>query len=93
MKGMVMKNATTTKKGSKGMATKNEKAAKAASKKIDQKVGSELTRKYKDRDHVVKVLKDGFQYEGETFRSLTAIAKKVTGAASINGRKFFGAGN
>jgi len=53
------------------------------------KPGSVLRREYKGRVIVVRVLPRGFEYEGEVFRSLTAIAQKVTGA-HWNGVSFFG---
>jgi hypothetical protein len=37
----------------------------------------------------VKVLADGFEYERETYRSLSAVAKAVTGS-HWNGLLFFG---
>lgn len=51
--------------------------------------GTILTRSYKGRTLQVQVRADGFQFEGETFKSLTAIAKQVTGA-HWNGFAFFG---
>ena len=36
-----------------------------------------------------KVLADGFEYLGERYRSLTAVAKAVTGS-HMNGFRFFG---
>ena len=53
------------------------------------KPGSVLRREYKGRAIVVRVLPRGFEYEGEVYRSLTAIAQKVTGA-HWNGVSFFG---
>lgn len=53
------------------------------------KPGSVLRREYKGRAIVVRVLPRGFEYEGEAYRSLTAIAQKVTGA-HWNGVSFFG---
>ena len=50
--------------------------------------GSILTRRYKDRDIVVKVLPKGFECEGEVYRSLSAVAKAVTGK-HWNGYHFF----
>lgn len=47
-----------------------------------------LTRRYKGRDIEVMVLEDGFEFEGTTFRSLSAVAKKVTGS-HWNGFAFF----
>ncbi|MBC7835953.1 MAG: DUF2924 domain-containing protein, partial [Phycisphaerales bacterium] len=51
--------------------------------------GTILRREYKGRDIVVRVLEDGFEHDGETYRSLSAIAKAVTGA-HWNGPLFFG---
>lgn len=52
--------------------------------------GTILTRVYKGREHRLKVLADGFEYEGETFRSLTAAAKRATGYPSIAGTDWWG---
>lgn len=51
--------------------------------------GTILRRDYKGRTILVTVLDKGFEFEGEFFRSLSAIAKHVTGA-HWNGRLFFG---
>jgi len=48
-----------------------------------------LERQYKGRTIVVKVLADGFEFEGERYASLTAVAKAVTGK-HWNGFHFFG---
>lgn len=53
------------------------------------KPGSVIRREYKGRPIVVRVLPRGFEYEGEVYRSLTAIARKITGA-HWNGVSFFG---
>jgi len=53
------------------------------------KPGAVLRREYKGRAIIVRVLPRGFDYEGEVYRSLTAIAQKVTGA-HWNGVSFFG---
>lgn len=52
--------------------------------------GSAIMREYKGRTLRVVVLadNDGFEFEGERFRTLSAIAKKVTGS-HINGFRFF----
>jgi hypothetical protein len=52
------------------------------------KPGAVLRREYKGRAIVVRVLPRGFEYEGEVYRSLTAIAQKITGA-HWNGVSFF----
>lgn len=53
--------------------------------------GAVLTREYKGRTISVTVLDEGFEYEGEVYRSLTAVAKAITGT-HWNGFHFFGLG-
>ncbi|MCO6435719.1 MAG: DUF2924 domain-containing protein [Phycisphaerae bacterium] len=52
-------------------------------------IGSQITRKYKGRTIAVTALADGFEYLGDRYRSLTAVAKAITGS-HINGFRFFG---
>ena len=54
--------------------------------------GSLITKVYRGRRLVVRVLERGFEYEGTEYRSLSAIAQKVTGT-KWNGRLFFGIAN
>lgn len=51
--------------------------------------GTLLTRRLGDRQIVVKVLREGFEYESRQYRSLSAIAREVTGTR-WNGLLFFG---
>jgi hypothetical protein len=51
--------------------------------------GTLLTRRLGDRQIVVKVLAEGFEYESRHYRSLSAIAREVTGTR-WNGLLFFG---
>ena len=51
--------------------------------------GALLTRKLGTRQIVVQVLEDGFEYESRRYRSLSAIAREVTGTR-WNGLLFFG---
>ena len=50
--------------------------------------GSILTRRYKGRTLQVEVLDHGFAFDGQVYRSLSAVAKAVTGA-HCNGYLFF----
>jgi hypothetical protein len=50
--------------------------------------GAVLTRSYKGRTLRVQVLTRGFLYAGETYSSLSAVAKAVTGS-HCNGYLFF----
>jgi hypothetical protein len=53
--------------------------------------GALLTRTYKGRSIQVKVLDKGFEYEGQKYRSLSAVTRAVTGC-HWNGFHFFGVG-
>lgn len=50
--------------------------------------GTILVRKYKGRDLQVKVLENGFEYQGDVYKSLSAVAKHITGS-HCNGFLFF----
>ena len=51
--------------------------------------GTVITREYHGETVAVTVLDNGFEYEGQVYRSLTAVAKAVTGS-HWNGYHFFG---
>src|SRR5213592_3850314 len=51
--------------------------------------GTELSRVYRDRRILVQVVAGGFEYEGQRYRSLSAVARQVTGTR-WNGLVFFG---
>jgi hypothetical protein len=51
--------------------------------------GAILTRRYKGQNIEVTVLRDGFEYGGKPYRSLSAVAKAITGS-HCNGYTFFG---
>ena len=51
--------------------------------------GTRLMRDYQGVAHEVTVLSDGFGYRGHLYKSLSAIAREITGTR-WNGPKFFG---
>jgi len=51
--------------------------------------GTRLVREWNDNRYEVTVQRDGFEFEGKTYRSLTAITKVITGT-HWNGPSFFG---
>ena len=53
------------------------------------KVGSIIVREYQGKLHEVLVVPDGFCWQGQTFASLSTIARRITGT-SWNGPRFFG---
>ena len=53
------------------------------------KTGTTLVRQWRGHTHAVFVRENGFEYEGERYRSLSVIAKRITGA-HWSGPRFFG---
>jgi len=53
------------------------------------KPGTHLMREWNGRTYQVEVTSDGFVLDGSTYRSLSAIAKRITGA-HWSGPRFFG---
>lgn len=51
--------------------------------------GAQLLRTWNGVTHRVDVVEDGYRYRGETYGSLSAIAKRITGA-HWSGPRFFG---
>ena len=51
--------------------------------------GALIRREYRGRTIVVRVLPNGFDFDGTVYRSLSAVARAVTGA-NWNGYLFFG---
>jgi hypothetical protein len=53
------------------------------------KPGTEIVREYQGERHTVVITREGFQWQGNHYPSLTAIARVITGT-SWNGPRFFG---
>ena len=53
------------------------------------KLGCQIIREHKGIEHRVTVIDGGFQWNGRTFTSLSAVAKTITGT-NWNGYRFFG---
>lgn len=51
--------------------------------------GTRLLRDWNGKTHVVDLVENGYLYEGERYRSLSAIARRITGA-HWSGPRFFG---
>jgi hypothetical protein len=51
--------------------------------------GTRLVREWHGKTHIVDVLKDGVSYQGRTYRSLSEVARAITGAR-WSGPRFFG---
>lgn len=51
--------------------------------------GTKLVREFKGKRYSVTVIQNGYEYNGKKYKSLSAIANKITGTR-WNGKKFFG---
>ena len=81
-----------TKKAKKGDTTKPKRPIGARDPRLP-KAGTTIERPYKGKKHIVRVLNEGFEYNGKPFRSLSAVAMAITGAKAINGYLFFQLGD
>lgn len=69
---------------------KEPDAAKSAkTKSNDLKPGVRLVREWNGRIHTVEVIEGGFVWEGRVYKSLSAVARRITGAR-WSGPRFFG---
>jgi hypothetical protein len=71
------------------MARELAKGASSFDPSIVPKTGTTLVRQWRGHPHTVLVREDGFEYEGQHYRSLTVIAERITGA-HWSGPRFFG---
>jgi Protein of unknown function (DUF2924) len=64
---------------------------KAARKRVANGpvVGTRLVREFRGREYTIAVLTDGFEWEGRRYKSLSAVARAITGTR-WNGLTFFG---
>jgi hypothetical protein len=65
----------------------NVPIAPKPTKKLDP--GSKLMREWNGKTHMVSVIEEGFVYKDKVWKSLSAIAKDITGA-HWSGPRFFG---
>jgi Protein of unknown function (DUF2924) len=72
------------------LAAASEKGARSVDPGLVLKAGSTLVRQWRGLTHTVLVSENGFEYEGQRYRSLTVIAERITGA-HWSGPRFFGA--
>jgi hypothetical protein len=56
---------------------------------IRPKIGTRYVREYGGKLHEVTVLETGYEYQGRGYRSLTEVAKSITGT-KWSGPVFFG---
>jgi len=71
------------------LARASEKATIAVDPGLLLKAGTTLVRQWRGHTHTVLIHQDGFEHEGQRYRSLTAIAERIT-EAHWSGPRFFG---
>jgi hypothetical protein len=71
------------------LAAEFEKGARSFDPDIVVKTGATLVRQWRGHTHTVLAREDGFEYDGQRYRSLTVIAERITGA-HWSGPRFFG---
>ena len=69
--------------------TMDEKGDLAKARTVRLKAGAKLVREWRGETHDVLVLEDGFQWRGQHWRSLSAIASEISGT-HWSGPRFFG---
>lgn len=68
---------------------RDSKTANTQRKIAKPPIGTVLVKEYLGVEHRIRVLPDGFDYSGQKFKSLSAVAFKITGT-HWNGPRFFG---
>jgi Protein of unknown function (DUF2924) len=71
------------------LAGASDKGTMAVDPGLALKTGTTLVRQWRGHTHTVLVHRDGFEHEGQRYRSLTAIAERIT-EAHWSGPRFFG---
>ena len=71
------------------LAGASENGTMAVDPGLVLKTGTTLVRQWRGQTHTILVHKDGFEHEGQRYRSLTAIAERIT-EAHWSGPRFFG---
>ncbi|HZK89403.1 MAG TPA: DUF2924 domain-containing protein [Stellaceae bacterium] len=70
-------------------AGSDHRGGPAVSPAVILKPGTKLVREWHGRAHTVSVLDEGFEYQGKHYRSLTRVARHITGV-HWSGPLFFG---
>ena len=86
------------KPGKKGRSKRVAKSAKPTAEKKAKPIGARdprlpkpgttITREWHGKKYLVRVLEQGFEFEGKPYRSLSALAKHITGQI-VNGYSWF----
>lgn len=73
----------------KNFLIREETSQPATKRKLIAPVGTTIIKTYKGTDFNVRVLENGYELEGHHYKSLSGIARKITGM-KISGKRFLG---
>jgi Protein of unknown function (DUF2924) len=81
---------TSTKAKAKKRSTAKKRAASKPRTQTALKPGATIEKTFKGQKITVQVTATGYAWKGMEYRSLTALALKVTGYKAVSGPRFFG---
>jgi len=70
-------------------AQQRKHTARSLPRPINLRPGTVIIKQWRGAQHMAMVLADGFQYQGKVYRSLSQLAREITGTR-WNGPAFFG---
>ncbi|MCY1128624.1 DUF2924 domain-containing protein [Frigidibacter sp. RF13] len=80
---------TATERRALRMMAEGRSSPEAAATALGPSSGAQIVRDWNGRSYRVEVLADGYRFDGKTYRSLSSIAKRITGT-NWSGPRFFG---
>lgn len=80
---------TSTERRALRMMTEGKRSPEAAAAALGPSSGAQIVREWNGRTYRVEVLPDGYRFDGKVYRSLSSVAKRITGT-SWSGPRFFG---
>ncbi len=80
---------TATERRALRMMAEGRRSPEAAAAALGPSSGAQIVREWNGRTYRVEVMPDGYRFDGKDYRSLSSIAKRITGT-NWSGPRFFG---
>jgi hypothetical protein len=80
---------TATERRALKLIAEGKRGPEAAAAALGPSSGAQIVREWNGRTYRIEVLPDGYRFDGRTYRSLSSIAKRITGT-NWSGPRFFG---
>lgn len=71
------------------MMAEGRRSPEAAAAALGPSSGAQIVREWNGRTYRVEVLPDGYRFDGKDYRSLSSVARRITGT-NWSGPRFFG---